>query len=365
MGRGVVAAAALALAVVPARAQVAPAAPPAATDDTPTVKVGGNIFTDFTYTAEPVVTAPDGSEFNQSAFNVTRAYVNVTGSLSRLFEFRITPDVAREAGTGSSLGGSLTFRLKYAYGQLNLDRWLGDGAWVRLGMQQTPWIDFIDGVYRYRFQGPVLADREGYIVSSDLGLSARYHLPGEYGDLHAGVYNGETFARPEANDQKAIQVRATLRPFPRAGALKGLRLTGFYHGDNAARGLARNRLIGSLTFEHARFTVSADVMATEDQPAPDGPQLNGRGVSVFLIPKLKVAGERRSGVEALLRYDDLQPDTAVDAHRRRYIAGLAYWFPLPKGVSGAILADTERVTTDDALLRPDERRYSLHAALNF
>jgi hypothetical protein len=40
---------------------------------------------------------------------------------------------------GSNLDGSLTVRLKYAYGQMNLDRWMKTkGMWMRFGMQQTP-----------------------------------------------------------------------------------------------------------------------------------------------------------------------------------------------------------------------------------
>ena len=33
-------------------------------------------------------------------------------------------------------------------------------SWVRLGIQQTPWVDFEESVYRYRFQGPIFTDRE-------------------------------------------------------------------------------------------------------------------------------------------------------------------------------------------------------------
>ena len=69
--------------------------------------------------------------------------------------FRITPDIARETGAGASLSGSAEYRLKYAYGQLSLDDWLPRGSWVRLGIQQTPFVDFQEGIYRYRFQGTV------------------------------------------------------------------------------------------------------------------------------------------------------------------------------------------------------------------
>src|SRR2546422_3374630 len=41
-----------------------------------------------------------------------------------------------------------------------------------------------------------------FLSSSDVGLSGRYALPNDYGDLHLGYYNGDTYSRAEVNDQK-------------------------------------------------------------------------------------------------------------------------------------------------------------------
>ena len=134
-------AAVLAALALPAAAQVTPAAGYTPPDDTPSIKIGTTIFTDYTYQSEPKVTDADGNAVSSSAFNVGRAYINVTGNISHRVAFRITPDVSRETGTGSSLAGSLTYRVKYAYVQMTLDDWTGDWkqTWVRLGIQQTPW----------------------------------------------------------------------------------------------------------------------------------------------------------------------------------------------------------------------------------
>ena len=64
---------------------------------------------------------------------------------------------------------------------------------MRLGIQQTPWVDFEEGIYRYRFQGTVFSEREGLLSSADAGASFHYTLPSNYGDLHAGLYNGEGY----------------------------------------------------------------------------------------------------------------------------------------------------------------------------
>ena len=219
----------------PARAQVTPAAGYTPPDDTPSIKVGVTLFTDYTYQVKPEVTDADGNEVNLSGFNVARTYINVTGNISHLLAFRITPDITRETGVGSSLNGSLTLRLKYGYAQLNLDDWMPKGSWVRLGIQQTPWVDFEESVYRYRFQGPIFTDREGYLSSSDAGVSFHTAFPRNYGDVHVGVYNGETYSRPEPNDQKAIQIRGTFRPLPGSATLRGLRLSAFYDADSYVR----------------------------------------------------------------------------------------------------------------------------------
>ena len=136
-----------------ARAQVTPAEGYTPVDDTPTARAGGTIFADYTWQAEPKATDSDGNSIHPNAFNVTRAYINITGNISHLISFRITPDVVRVGSVSlpnnggnvdlPGVTGTLTYRLKYAYGQLNFDD-LGNtamhdvaqwrGSWLRLGM---------------------------------------------------------------------------------------------------------------------------------------------------------------------------------------------------------------------------------------
>lgn len=142
--------------------------------------MGMTLWPSFTLQTEPNITDAAGNSVNRSAFDVGRAYINVTGQLSHIIAFRITPDITRESGLLSLQPGntvandSLVFRIKYAYGQFNLDDWMARGSWVRLGIQQTPWVDFEEGIYRYRFQGTVFAERvplPTVMSSSDAGIS--------------------------------------------------------------------------------------------------------------------------------------------------------------------------------------------------
>ena len=85
-----------------------------------------------------------------------------------------TPDIARETSPVSSLSGSLELRIKYAFLQTNFDDWMTRGSWARLGIQQTPWVDFEEGIYRYRFQGTVFVERDpNYYSITPLLVRAR------------------------------------------------------------------------------------------------------------------------------------------------------------------------------------------------
>jgi hypothetical protein len=353
---------ALALSASSAWAQQ-PAAAPSAPNDAPSVRVGVSLFTDYTYTKSPEVIDADGNAVNPSQFNIGRSYINITGNLSHLIAFRVTPDISRETGTGSTLNGSLTVRIKYAFGQVNFDDWLTAGSWTRLGIQQTPWVDFEENIYRYRFQGTVFTEREGFLSSSDGGASFHYNLPSNYGDLHAGVYNGENYNRQEANDQKALQVRGTVRPFAASpvDALHGVRAHVFYNGDHYVKDGERRRFLGGVTFEHRYLNAGFDYLRATDQLTVTRPEADANGYSIWATPRSP------SGWELLLRYDHLKPNTLLDSQvRTRAIVGVAYWFRLQTPALSALLFDYDGATFDEFLpARPKEQRFAVHALYQF
>jgi hypothetical protein len=257
--------------------------------------------------------------------------------------------------------GSLAFRLKYAFGQLNLDEPLqSHGSWIRVGQQQTPYVDFMEGIYRYRFQGTIFSEREGYLSSSDVGLSGHYNFPNNYGDVHLGYYNGDTYSKAEVNDQKAFQIRASLRPLPKDKLLKGWRLTAFYDHDSPVQDGKRQRFIANTTFEHQYLNLGFDYIDAKDQTSPTKAEVKSNGWSVWLVPRTKM------GIEGLFRYDDLKPNTSANARKKRTLAGVTYWFKLPKpGLAAAILADYEEVKYDTALAKPTEKRFEVKTLFNY
>jgi hypothetical protein len=341
--------------------QITPAAGVTPPDDTPSFKVGATIFADYTYQESPKTADADKNNVNLSSFNVARAYINVTGNLNHLISFRITPDIARETGSGSSLSGSQTFRLKYAFAQLNLDDWATHGSWLRLGIQQTPYVDYTEGIYRYRFQGTIFAEREGLLSSADAGFSGHYNFPGNYGDVHAGVYNGENYNKAEANDQKAFQVRATVRPLPLGGVWKGLRLTGFLDADHYVQDAKRQRFIGQVTFEHPLANVGFDYVRNTDRTSVTAGDVDGKGYSFWATPKLGA-----TGFEALLRHDDFKPSDSVSQKRTRDIAGLAYWVPNLSKLTAALMLDYDSLKQSGFTpARANDTRYGVKMLVNF
>ena len=358
-----------------AHAQVTPSPDYTPPDDTPSVRVGGTLFVDYTYTLAPEVLDAEGRPFNPNSFNVGRAYLNVTGQLNHIFAFRITPDIVRETGAGSSVAGRLTVNLKYAYAQVNLDDWLWRGTFVRAGMIQTPYVEFNESVYRYRFQGSIFAEREGYLPSSDYGVAFRTQLPRGYGEVIGGIFNGDGYSRFEVNDQKALQVRGTLRPFPNKDAARGLRVTGYYGADHYARDAERRRAIGLATFEHRFFTVGAEYLDAADRLTRAAAKVDSSGFSLWAIPRMPLgpvpvappAGVVRASLEGLFRVDRRSPDERTDSVKERWLAGVAYWPSMrTSAVTAAVLLDYEVVRyLRFAAPQPTEKRLAVHMLLNF
>jgi hypothetical protein len=370
-----------------ASAQVTPAAPYTPPDDTPSIRVGMTLFPNFTYQSSPEITDVDGNVVNRNAFDVTRAYINLTGNISHLIAYRITPDITRQSsllslGPGNSVSNdSLVFRIKYAYAQFNLDEWTTRGTWTRIGIQDTPWVAFEESIYRYRFQGTVFAERiplPTAMTSADAGVSFHYNLPKNYGDFHVGVYNGENYQRVEVNNKKGLEFRGTIRPFAtNLPVLRGIRGHFVYYDDHYAGGDERKRVMGSVTYEHDYLNTGFDYLSAKDQTLATAANVESNGYSIWATPRLP--GPNGSSWEALLRYDHWTPNMATtfaplstslpgtrltDQHQNRLIVGGAYWFPHQGNVSTAILLDYDGQHLDNITTAP-VKAVTIHGLLQF
>src|SRR6476620_7390382 len=85
-----------------ASARVTPAAGFTPPDDTQAIRLGTTVFADYTFQTDPQGTNVDGSQFHFNAFDLKRAYINVTGNISHIVAFRVTPDIFRETACPSA-----------------------------------------------------------------------------------------------------------------------------------------------------------------------------------------------------------------------------------------------------------------------
>jgi hypothetical protein len=372
-----------------ASAQVTPAAGYTPPDDTPSIRVGVTLFPLYTYQTTPTATDADGNTINRSSFDVARAYINVTGQISHLLSFRITPDITRESAllslpAGASVSNdSLVYRIKYAYAQFNLDDWMSKGTWARIGIQQTPWVEFDEGIYRYRFQGTTFAERLPLLTtmtSADAGLSFHYNLPSNYGDFHVGVYNGENYQRVELNNDKAFEFRGTVRPFAtQKPVLRGIRAHLVYYNDAYVGSDVRERVMGNLTFEHPYINGEFDYLKAKDKTQATAPEVDSQGWAFWVTPRKPFANG--ASLEALIRYDHFIPNTVSTAapaatspvpgvtllsqqEQNRWIYGAAYWFPHQGAVTTAIMLDYDGQVFNNIMTAP-VHAVTLHGLINF
>ena len=314
----------------------------------PTVRVG--VVSYLQYDAE----LQNRESYN--GFDVTRGYLNVTGNLSPRLSYRITPDIKR-AGDGS-LAGSLVLRIKYAFAQL---RGPAAGSWLRLGAHQTPWLDFEEHVNRYRVQGTMFSEREGLIPgSSDFGIGYLTPLPSDLGEVQAGLYNGEGYAKTEATRHKSVQGRLSLRPFRSGELSRGFRLNTFYNLGWYAAGRPRRLGIVMGSYEHSRLAATAQWLAATEQPVAGVAETDRRGYSTFLEIR-----QGLTGWAGLVRVENLDPDTSRrDDDHRRIIAGGAYWWR-PSNTTVGLVLTVEDVRYGAAAGAADETRVLAQTHIEF
>ena len=310
------------------------------------------------------------------ARSTSAAPISTSPATSRTWSrFRITPDITTRYRRRRTLTGNLVFRIKYAYAQFNLDDWTDwKGSWVRLGIQQTPYVDYDEGIYRYRFQGNIFEEREavgGNLTSSDAGVVVPHQPSGNYGEVHVGVYNGEGYSKSKRTTRRRSSSAARFGRWRVARSRRAdFGVTAFYDADHYVRNGERTRFVANATFEHTRFNAGFDYLNAKDQPSVNQTDIKSKGWSGWVTPFFK---EKGNGLEALLRLDRFKPDVTTagkaNQERQRAIAGVAYWFPHPGGAATAsVMLDFEQLKFDQfpsGAANATQQRIAIHGLLSF
>jgi hypothetical protein len=291
--------------------------------------IGGLAYVDYSFGQTGGAT-----KTNYNRFTLQRGYINIKKEITPWFKMRVTTDIK----TSSTQTGDYTIRMKYLYADfLTPDLGPVTDNDVRVGLGQTPFLDFEEGISTYRMQSPMFQDKRGLITSSDLGVSVNGNFggkltaeqieevgsasyAGKFGGYFIGVYNGGGYSSAgELNQNKAIQGRVTVRPLD---ALPGLQLT--YYGitgkGNAASNPTWSNNTGFISYQNKLWAATAQFMKGKGNIS--GSDTNKKkGYSFFG----RVTVPTYTKVAAFARYDSLDPDTTVANDRiTTTIVGASY-----------------------------------------
>jgi len=219
-----------------------------------------------------------------TGFHFTRTYLTLIKRFDEGHHFRLTLDQmvnnvggnSCQNGAGSSAGncheaapfglsgfagtGRNTVFVKYAY----YNHVVLPGLEVRVGQHQTPWIEYEEHRWTYRFRGPVMVDEQNFQTSSDLGVSFLGKVLNNIVDYHVSLQSGEGYQNTQDGRGLAALGRVSIEPFP------GVIVSGFYHNErerNGIEGFNPQRVLGNVEVydpQADRFKVNAQMVWADD-----------------------------------------------------------------------------------------------------
>jgi hypothetical protein len=292
------------------------------------VSVGGVIYAQYQYNLANDSIPADSNIQHINNFDITRAYVNVTGRFAGGIYARVTADIFN-GGTGAS---AHSYRLKYAY-----VAWTPEGSSLtyKIGEIHTPWLDWEEALWDYRVQGQMAMERGGYLSSSDFGVGVDGNFDHDHLNFQAGIYDGENYSGAIGDNRKDISARVSYRltGTDDGSRVGGLRLTGYAQLGKPSSGGQRNRFLGMLSYRTMDITAAVEVASTTDSTTGQGaattggaiaakPQVTGSVISAFAVYHFKL-----TKVSLLARVDITDPNTnsaATGDKLTHVIGGVAY-----------------------------------------
>jgi len=298
----------------------------------PAVTVGGVGYAQYGYRLKDTAN-------HVNNFDVTRAYINILGRFSNGVSVRITPDIYRTAD-------GLTYRLKYGF-----VAWTPDSSalTLKLGMVNTPFVEWEEQLWDYRMQGTIAVDRNGYLSSSDLGFLVEGNWGSEKVTMSAGIINGENYNRPLGDKGKDLVGRVSVRLMATDDGSRtgGLRLTGYGQAGRPNGGGVRQRLLGVLSYRSKSLTLAGEAVVTKDSAltAPVTAERKGRVFTTFGVLRLPPTYK----LQFIGRLDLVDPNTsAADDRQTRIIAGVGYQL----SPNLRLLADLDHLSYQGGLTTP-------------
>ncbi len=303
-----------------------------------------------------------------SEFGVGRSYFTARASILPRLSARLTID-AHQDDTGD-----FKARLKYAHLKYDVGS-LGSALTdleLEAGIAHMPWLGFEEHINLYRMRGQMFMERNGLFNSADLGVTLRGnlfgqvgeafqrtvsdHFAGRYGSFEVGVYNGGGYHAAEANENKVVEGRLTLRPLPDIVPglqISGLAIMGKGNQADAGDGIPDwNTYNVFLSYQHEHATFTAQYVTGEGNQKGTFVNFSGPGQATE-IAGYSFFGEGKLGSWRVIGgYDDFDRTPGLaDFSLRRYHLGVGYV------VTGGniLLLSADQVDWDSASLETDTR----------
>jgi len=232
----------------------------------------------------------DGAN-DANEFGLGRAYITLKSKLSEFTSVRVTTDLRENVDQDSATQYDII--LKYGYIDWKPE-FAKDVLVLRLGLQPTPYIDYMNKLWGRRYLSKTVGDLRKYLTTSDLGASANVGLGerGKIGSVVLAVFNGTSYSSlGEENKQKDINGYVQLTPFTNNPDLKRSAIVAqIYHGvqnelipDSASGSDYKNQLIsaGGLLAYRQTVDVGVDLNWHTTQDGPGMAEVKESGLSFF------------------------------------------------------------------------------------
>ncbi|HET7630829.1 MAG TPA: hypothetical protein VFK16_00800 [Gemmatimonadaceae bacterium] len=276
-----------------------------------------------------------------NAFDITRAYLTFRMPAGEHVRMQVTTDALHVAAQPGQPGG-WSIRLKFAFAEWAA--WRGQGGHpgalaVLVGLQPTPEISPMERFWQ-RGIAKTPIDELGYVSPADLGVAARYTLPGQRGEVVAGVYNGSGYTSQETDRFKDVHLRLSWTPLAArtdAGWLRGLEIMPYYARgyrarlfDPAGSGLQKDRWGLHVGAGDRRLLLAAgyagrtDAMDTALNPAVTKVTGAVYSASAIVRPFALLHHTADSPWSVVLRGDHYTPNTSASGYQRFLIGGIGY-----------------------------------------
>ena len=271
---------------------------------------------------------------NANQFNLDRLYFQGEFSATERVRFQITLD----GGATRNATANQVFFAETRAAFIEVKDLLMRGSYLRAGILPLAWNPHEEDLWGYRVQGPLPMDRWGYLTSADVGLAFGATLPSRHGSFQVNVTNGEGFRFVEQGKRKELQARLSLNPLASMGGLPaGLFVSGYgsygRYDDKDLAARERSRVVGQAGLKAPAVTVAAAYARMRDPNAKLSNRytlsadslVHGQGFYAFGVLDVGALTPALNGVDLLLRYDGLDPDTELENNDvNLLIAGVGY-----------------------------------------